>query len=82
MVEMAIAFVLNHAAVTAPIIGPRTPEQLEGQLSAADVVLDEAMLDRIDEIVAYGVNLNPADGGWSHPAMEPAARRRPVKEHA
>jgi hypothetical protein len=55
-------------------------EQLEGQLAAADVVLDEAVLDRIDEIVPPGVNLNPADGGWSHPAMEPAARRRPVKE--
>jgi aryl-alcohol dehydrogenase-like predicted oxidoreductase len=82
LVEMAIAFVLNHPVVTAPIIGPRTLEQLEGQLSAADLVLDEAVLDRIDEIVPPGVNLNPADGGWSHPAMEPAARRRPVKEYA
>jgi hypothetical protein len=51
-------------------------EQLEGQLRAADVVLDDAVLDRIDEIVPPGLNFNPADGGWSHPAMEPAARRR------
>jgi aryl-alcohol dehydrogenase-like predicted oxidoreductase len=76
LLEMAIAFVLNHSAVTAPIVGPRTMEQLEGQLQAADVVLDDAVFDRIDEIVPPGVNLNPADGGWSHPAMEPAARRR------
>lgn len=32
LIEMALAFVLNHPAVTAPIIGPRTMEQLESQL--------------------------------------------------
>ena len=51
-------------------------EQLEGQLPAAEVVLDDALLDRIDEIVPPGMNLNPADGGWTEPALEPAARRR------
>jgi aryl-alcohol dehydrogenase-like predicted oxidoreductase len=76
LIEMAIAFVLNHPAVTAAIIGPRTMEQLESQLPAADVVLDDALLDRIDEIVPPGVNVNPADGGWANPALEPAARRR------
>jgi aryl-alcohol dehydrogenase-like predicted oxidoreductase len=73
------AFVLNHPAVTAAIIGPRTMEQLEGQLPAADVVLDAAkaeLLDRIDELVPPGINLNPADGGWANPALQPAARRR------
>ncbi|MDX6700959.1 MAG: hypothetical protein QOF26_1185, partial [Baekduia sp.] len=35
-----------------------------------------ALLDRIDEIVAPGVNVNPADGGWVSPALEPSARRR------
>jgi aryl-alcohol dehydrogenase-like predicted oxidoreductase len=68
--------VLNHPAVTAAIIGPRTMEQLDSQLPAADVVLDLALLDRIDEIVPPGTNLNPADGGWANPALEPAARRR------
>jgi aryl-alcohol dehydrogenase-like predicted oxidoreductase len=76
LIEMAIAFVLNHPAVTAAIIGPRTMEQLESQLPAADRVLDAALLDRIDEIVPPGVNLNPADGGWVSPALEPSARRR------
>jgi aryl-alcohol dehydrogenase-like predicted oxidoreductase len=76
LLEMALAFVLKHPAVTAPIVGPRTMEQLEGQLQAAEVALDDAVLDRIDEIVPPGVNLNPADGGWASPAMEPAARRR------
>jgi aryl-alcohol dehydrogenase-like predicted oxidoreductase len=76
LIELAIAFVLNHPAVTAAIIGPRTMEQLESQLPATDVVLDAALLDRIDEIVPPGINLNPADGGWANPALQPAARRR------
>jgi aryl-alcohol dehydrogenase-like predicted oxidoreductase len=76
LIELAIAFVLNHPAVTAAIIGPRTMEQLESQLPAADVVLDPALLDRIDVIVPPGINLNPADGGWANPALHPAARRR------
>jgi aryl-alcohol dehydrogenase-like predicted oxidoreductase len=76
LIQLAIAFVINHPAVTAAIIGPRTMEQLESQLPAADVVLDAALLDRIDEIVPPGTNINPADGGWASPALEPGARRR------
>ena len=76
LIEMALAFVLSHPAVTAPIIGPRTMEQLESQLPAADVTLTGELLDRIDELVPPGINLNPADGGWQNPALEPQARRR------
>jgi aryl-alcohol dehydrogenase-like predicted oxidoreductase len=73
---MALAFVIRHPAVTAAIIGPRTMQQLESQLGAADVELDDALLDRIDEIVAPGTNVNPIDAGWTNPALAPAARRR------
>jgi aryl-alcohol dehydrogenase-like predicted oxidoreductase len=76
LIQFAIAFVLNHPAITAPIIGPRTIEQLESQLAAADVVLDEALLDRIDEIVPAGTTINPADNSFDNPALQPAARRR------
>ncbi|HUO70579.1 MAG TPA: aldo/keto reductase [Solirubrobacteraceae bacterium] len=76
LIELAIAFVIRHPAVTAAIIGPRTMEHLESQLSAADVVLSDDVLDRIDAIVPPGVNVNPTDGGWANPALEPAARRR------
>jgi len=76
LIEMAIAFVLNHPAVTSAIIGPRTIDQLESQLPAADVVLDDALLDRIDEIVTPGTLINPADSSFQNPALEPAARRR------
>jgi aryl-alcohol dehydrogenase-like predicted oxidoreductase len=76
LIELAIAFVLRHPAVTAAIIGPRTMEQLESQLGAADVTLPDEILDRIDEIVPPGVNVSAADAGWQNPALEPAARRR------
>jgi aryl-alcohol dehydrogenase-like predicted oxidoreductase len=76
LIQLAIAFVLNHPAITAALIGPRTMEQLESQLIAADVVLDAAVLDRIDEIVSPGTTLNPADNSFNNPALEPAARRR------
>ena len=74
---MALAFVINHPVVTAAIIGPRTMEQLESQLTAADITLSADVLDKIDEIVPPGTNLNPADTGWSNPDLEPAMRRRP-----
>lgn len=76
LIEMAIAFVLRHPAVTSAIIGPRTMEHLESQLTAADVHLSGEVLDRIDEVVVPGVTLNPADNGWVNPALEPSARRR------
>jgi aryl-alcohol dehydrogenase-like predicted oxidoreductase len=76
LIEMAIAFVIRHPAVTAAIIGPRTMEHLESQVTAADVVLSDDVLDRIDAIIPPGVNLNAADGGWPSPGLAPVARRR------
>ena len=76
LIELALAFVIRHPAVTAAIIGPRTIDHLESQLTSADIVLSDEVLDSIDEIVPPGVNVNPADGGWPNPALEPAARRR------
>jgi aryl-alcohol dehydrogenase-like predicted oxidoreductase len=76
LIQMALAFVISHPAVTAAIIGPRTMDHLESQLAALDVTLSQDVLDRIDEIVPPGVTLNPADAGWSNPYLEPAARRR------
>ncbi|HEY1524048.1 MAG TPA: aldo/keto reductase [Solirubrobacteraceae bacterium] len=76
LIQMALAFVIRHPAVTAAIIGPRTTEHLESQLPAADVELPDDVLDRIDEIVPPGSTVNPADTGWQNPALSPAARRR------
>ncbi len=82
LIHLAIAFVINHPAVTCAIIGPRTMEQLESQLGAADMRLDPALLDRIDAIVPPGITIAPGDGGWQNPALEPAARRRSTTEPA
>ena len=76
LIEMALAFVIRHPAVTAAIIGPRTMEHLESQLPAAEIELSDEVLDRIDEIVPPGINVNPQDQGWTNPALERAARRR------
>src|SRR5207253_5875017 len=77
LVHMAIAFVLQHPAITSAIVGPRTMEQLESQLGAADLVLDDDLLDQIDDVVPPATNLNPADNGWLPPSTrDPALRRR------
>jgi len=76
LIELAIAFVVNHPAVTSAIIGPRTMEQLDSQLPAAEVALDPALLDRIDKIVQPGVNLNPADTSYGEQVLKPTLRRR------
>jgi aryl-alcohol dehydrogenase-like predicted oxidoreductase len=73
---LAVAWVIEHPAVTSAIIGPRTMDQLQSQLPAVDVRLDADLLDRIDEIVPPGRNLNPADAGYVPPSLAAANRRR------
>jgi aryl-alcohol dehydrogenase-like predicted oxidoreductase len=76
LTHLALGFTLAHPAVTAPIIGPRTMEQLDGLLGAAEIRLDDDVLDRIDELVPPGTNVNAADAGWVAPAIATAWRRR------
>lgn len=75
LIHLALGFTLAHPAVTAPIIGPRTMEQLEGQLGAAEVTLSDEVLDRIDEIVPPGTHL-AGDSGYTAPAVDDARLRR------
>jgi aryl-alcohol dehydrogenase-like predicted oxidoreductase len=76
LIQLALAFVVGHRAVTSAIVGPRTMEQLEGQLAADGVTLPADVLDRIDEIVAPGTVFNPVDAGYTAPAIADAALRR------
>jgi aryl-alcohol dehydrogenase-like predicted oxidoreductase len=76
LIEMALAFVTGHRAVTAAIIGPRTMEQLDSQLPALERTLSADVLDRIDEIVAPGTNVNQADTGWDPPWLTDSSLRR------
>ncbi len=57
--HLAVAFVLAHPAITSVLIGPRRPEHLADLLAGAEVELSEDVLDRIDEIVPPGVDVNP-----------------------
>jgi aryl-alcohol dehydrogenase-like predicted oxidoreductase len=77
LIHLALAFTLAHPAVTAPIIGPRTMEQLESQLGAVDVTLSGDLLDRIDKIVPPGTTLNrEGDSGYLPPALRESSLRR------
>ncbi len=78
LVQMAIAFVTRHPAVTSAIIGPRTMEHLDTYLAADGIELPSDLLDRIDQIVPPGVTINVADNMWNFgtPALSAAFRRR------
>jgi aryl-alcohol dehydrogenase-like predicted oxidoreductase len=76
LIELALAFVLEHPAVTSPIIGPRTMEHLESQLKAVDIHLETSVLDKIDEIVPPGTNVSRGDAGWEPSVLTNMRRRR------
>jgi aryl-alcohol dehydrogenase-like predicted oxidoreductase len=76
MIHLALGFVLAHKAVSSVIIGPRTMAQLDSQLGAAGVRLDDELLDRLDALVAPGTNLSAEDTGYVPPALaDPRLRR-------
>jgi aryl-alcohol dehydrogenase-like predicted oxidoreductase len=76
LAHLALAWNVTHPAVTSALIGVKTVEQLDGLVGAAEVRLEAGLLDRIDEIVAPGTNVNPADAGWTPPGLAVTARRR------
>ncbi|RSM45184.1 aldo/keto reductase [Amycolatopsis balhimycina DSM 5908] len=76
MTHLAMAFVRAHPGVTSAIIGPRTPQQLDDLLAGVDLVLDDDVLDRIDEIVPPGTDVNPAEKDYTPPALADKRLRR------
>ncbi len=78
LTHLALAFVIAHPGVTSALIGPRTMDQLDDLLSAADVRLSDEMLDRIDEIVPPGTGVGRMDQEYNTPAIESAALRRRI----
>ena len=60
---VALAWLLSRPAVTAPIIGPRTPEQFDGALDAVEMDLDDKVLDRLEQIFP-GHKTAPEDYAW------------------
>ena len=61
--DVGLAWLLAQPAVTAPIVGPRTQEQLDAALRALDISLDAATLTRLDEIFP-GHKTAPEDYAW------------------
>ena len=74
-IDMAICVSLTVYGICSVIIGPRTSEHLEAYLKAATVTLDDAVLDRVDEIVAPGTQFHDRDTGRDTPSLQPAALR-------
>ena len=72
--HLAIAFAATHPAVSSVILGPRTADHLQDLLAAADVGLSNDILDRIDEIVEPGTDLNPCDTDYTPPAARPSGQ--------
>lgn len=48
--DVALAWMLNNPSVTAPIIGPRTMDHLEGNLRSLEIKLNDEYLKKLDEI--------------------------------
>lgn len=61
--DVALAWMLHNPVVTAPIIGPRTMDQLEGALRAPEIELSEETLQRIDDIFP-GYKPSPEGYAW------------------
>jgi aryl-alcohol dehydrogenase-like predicted oxidoreductase len=79
IVHLSLAFVREHPAVTAPIMGPKNLTELRDLIAGADAVLSQDVLDAIDAIVPPGFDIHPNDSrGFIPPEMQPAARRRSV----
>jgi len=61
--DIALAWLLHQPAVTAPIVGPRTQEQLDAAIRALDVTLDADALKHLDDIFP-GHRTAPEDYAW------------------
>jgi aryl-alcohol dehydrogenase-like predicted oxidoreductase len=83
LTHLALAFVIAHPGVTAALIGPRTMEQLDDLLAAAEVALGDDVLDRIDQIVPPGTGVGRMDQEYNTPAiLDSSLRRRRIDERS
>jgi aryl-alcohol dehydrogenase (NADP+) len=83
LTHMAMAFVTAHPGVTSAILGPRTMQHLDDLLAGAEVILNDEILDRIDELVAPGTDAGSMGAIYVPPALTEAnLRRRPLPDRA
>ena len=62
---VALAWLLSRPGLTAPVIGPRTPEQLDLPLLALETELDQRILDELDRIFPPVGNGGPGPEAWA-----------------
>lgn len=62
--NVALAWLLHNKAVTAPIIGPRTLEQLNDSMRALEIALDDEMMKKLDEIFPGPGGAAPEAYAW------------------
>jgi NDP-hexose 2,3-enoyl reductase len=63
--NLGLAWLLSRPGVTAPIIGPRTPEQLDETVPVVEQPLDEATLTRLDELFPPLGKGGPSPEAWA-----------------
>jgi aryl-alcohol dehydrogenase-like predicted oxidoreductase len=80
LTHLALAFSVEHPAVTSTIIGPKTIDQLQDLVAGAEVHLAGETLDRIDDVIAPGTTLVARDDGYEPPSLAREARRRARSE--
>jgi len=68
MIELALGFVLEHPAVTAAVVGPRTIEQLNDQLKAWNTVLGHDVLEPLIRLFSWSNSQHR--GSWLHPSCD------------
>ncbi|GAA1466500.1 aldo/keto reductase [Microbacterium thalassium] len=79
LTAMSLGWAQEHPGISSVLIGPRTVDQLDDLLLAAETTLDPGVLDAIDEIIPPGTSLDPRNEGWTPPALAPDARRRSAR---
>ncbi len=69
LLELAVGFALTHPDVASVVIGPRTVSHVDAYVQAAEVVLDDDVLDAVDALVPPGTHVLEADTGSPLPAL-------------
>lgn len=69
LLELAVAFALTHPDVSSVVVGPRTLSHVDAYAQAAEVALDDAVLDAIDAIVPPGTHVLEDDTGVALPGL-------------
>ncbi|MBT2502442.1 aldo/keto reductase [Curtobacterium sp. ISL-83] len=69
LLELSVGFALTHPDVSSVVVGPRTVSHVDAYVQAAEVVLDDDLLDAVDAVVPPGTHVLERDTGFPLPAL-------------